>query len=130
MTRFGIDNEKYTCVYGVDHAVGRFLQIYRAQPARMEDDVPLVDIDEVTGVHFLWSEDHGEDLTPEDYATTTRALVSSHLGPEVWARIERIERIALAPAPIRLEVDDLVGVLRALDFSEPMLALVQGALAS
>lgn len=128
MTRFSLNNEKYTCAYGVDHHLGRFLQIYRANPARMEEEVPLVDIDEATWIKLLWSEDHGETLSPDDYETTTRELVKNHLGPEVWAHIERLELAALSAAPTRLEVDDVLGLLRALGFSEPMLALVRGGL--
>lgn len=132
MTRFGIDNEQYTCVYGIDHACGRFFQIWRATPARMEEDVPLVDIDEIIGVSLNWSEDHGEDLSPEGYKDSVRALVEAHIGPEAWALITRIERNfdqGDGPTRGRLEIDDVLGVLRALTFSEPLLALVRGGLA-
>jgi hypothetical protein len=132
MTRFGVDNEKYTCVYGVDHALGRFFQIWRAKPARLEEDVPLVDIDEVGGVSLNWSEDHGEDLSPEGYRDSVRALVEAHLGAETWALITRIERNfeqSDHPYRARLEVDDVLGVLRAMAFSEPILALVRDGLA-
>jgi len=132
MTRFGLDNEQYTCVYGIDHANGRFLQIWRSNPPRIEDDVPLVDIDEVSGVQCFWSEDYGKGLDDQTYATSVHELVAAHLGPKVWALITRIERNFnqdTSPHRGHLDVDDVIDVLRALGFNEPMLAIVRGGLA-
>lgn len=137
MSRYTIQNDRFTVYFGVDQNVdiGVFFQIYRRHPACPAEDIPVVDGDN-RGIQLLWSltdldefHDDQDDIVwndamikgMESCLQKRDAKIRELLGTDAWHQLARLRHgVDLANdlgSLYHLSSDDIMDIIRHLGFT-------------